>query len=232
MNLKDLIIEINKLDNDVNTLTENEYQLLELAYLLEEVDKMNTEMLSEGKILDMVKGKLDGVAGKLQDLGFEFHNTKPGLIQVLAKGGKTLVKVFLLGLAATKAKAMNDPEKLKAITAEAKAIANDVQKTFTQENVVDILLQLDQATAHLITGPIHMFNSLTGIHIVLPWESKDGHHGDDHEKTTGITDIIKTTINSLKDKISKVLNTEKAAEANAALDKVNALAGTPALPAP
>jgi len=99
MTLKDLVKEL-----DNKQLTEEEYVLLEYALLLEEIDNIeNNEILSEG-ILDMVKGKLDGVAGKLKDLGFEFHGTKPGLIQVLAKGGKTLVKAFLLGLAATKAK--------------------------------------------------------------------------------------------------------------------------------
>lgn len=223
MQLKDLVREIDKLDG-VTKLTESEYNLLELAYLFDDEDISNDEMLTEGKILDMLKGKLDGIAGKLKDLGFEFHNTKPGLIQVLAKGGKTVVKAFLLGLAATKAKALNDQTKLDAVKTEAKVIANDVQTAFSQKNVVDILMQLDQATAHLVTGPIHMFNALTGIHVVLPWESKTPHGGDSHGEHGSIKDVISASIKSLKDKISKVLQPDKASEAHIALDRVNAMA--------
>jgi len=218
MLVRDLIKDVN-----VKTISEQDYQLLEFALILEELDTFNDdEILSEG-VLDMVKGKLDGVAGKLKDMGFEFHNTKPGLIQVLAKGGKTFLKAFLLGLAATKAKAAKDTDKLETLKADMKAIAKDVKVAFTQENVVDILMQLDQATAHLVTGPIHMFSALTGVHILLPWESKGAHggeHNTDDEKGVGLTTIITSTISSLKDKISKILNPEKAAEASAALDKV------------
>jgi hypothetical protein len=217
MKLKQLLVD------DGTHLTNQELLVLEYAFLIDVID--DESILTESSILDLLKGKLDGLTDKFKEWGFEFHNTKPGLIQVLAKGGKTLVKSFLLGLAATQAKASGDKEKFKNCQIQAKDLKGDIQKAFSQQNVIDVLLQLDTATAHLITGPLHMVSALTGVHIVLPWESKDAHaaHGNaggHHEP--GITDIIK----SLKSKIEKVLPTNQLTLANKLLNKVVSLTKT------
>lgn len=213
-------------------LNAHELLVLEYAMIIDVLEESETR-LDEG-IMDVIKTKITTGMGqfttKLKDMGFEFHNTKPGLIQTLATGGLTLAKAFILGLSATNAKARGDSEKLAKITAEATLIKDEVRQMFTKQSVVDFLLQLDTATAHLVTGPIHMFSALTGVHIVLPWESKDAGHGGGHGKKhepVGITDIIRSSIQSLKDKVMKGFEPEKAQQIQLALDRVNTLIATP-----
>ena len=70
-----------------------------------------------------------------------------GLIQYFAaftKGAGAMILAMLKG----------DTDKVKAIS-----------KTVKKQDIIHFLLQLDQATLHLVTGPIHMIDAITGWHI-------------------------------------------------------------------
>lgn len=203
--LKELLIFENEIKFAI--LSEKELQILEFIALFESIS--NNDILTEAAILDMLKGKLNGVAEKLKSLGFEFKETDSGLLPKLAPLGKTFMKVFILGLGMVKAKKNNDVEKLRQLKEEAQLIRGDAKKLFTQKNVLDFLGHLDNVSFGIVSAPIQMFSSITGIVIVMP----DREESDDNE----IPNIIKT----LKDKIIQTLSADKASKVTRVLDKIS-----------
>lgn len=107
----------------------------------------------------------DGLAGKLNKalgaLGLQAHGSGKGIIQTLMKAGKNVAQLFWYAMKATKG---DEQAKLKV-----KEIAN---KEITKKDVVDFLLKLDTLSMHLLTGPIHMIDALTGWHIGVQFEQK------------------------------------------------------------
>ncbi len=118
--------------------------LVETAMFMEEFDHLN-----EG-IGDFAKKVKDF----LPKLGLHASKAGPGLIGMLKKAGSTMAKFFWYAMKAS----MGDKEAKQRV----KEMAN---KEIKKEDLINFLLKLDQMTMHLITGPIHMIEALTGWHI-------------------------------------------------------------------
>lgn len=67
-----------------------------------------------------------------------------GLIGHLISAGKGIAQLFLAAI-------RNDRDSMKTII-----------KSIKKEDVIDFLLKLDQATIHIVTGPIHFIDAVTG----------------------------------------------------------------------
>ena len=120
-----------------------------------------------------------------------------GLIQMIAKAGIQIGKIMIAAYKAVKSKSEADKEALKAEIKKSKV---------SKGQLMDFLLKLDQATLHLITGPIHMIDAITGWHI-----GADLHdHIEDvsHKIKSAIEDIKKAAHkmgDSVKSKLEKYL---------------------------
>jgi hypothetical protein len=76
-----------------------------------------------------------------------------GLIQHLLNGGEFVYKAVKLAI-------KQDSDGIKKLFADAEF----------KKNFVDFILKLDQASLHLITGPLHFIEAVTGIHIGVAFD--------------------------------------------------------------
>jgi len=83
----------------------------------------------------------------LSKLGLHTKKRK-GLIQYFAQFGTGMAKLF-------KAAIKKDKAEVKKI------MSTEISK----EDLIDFILKLDQASLHVLTGPIHTISAITGIHI-------------------------------------------------------------------
>ncbi len=105
----------------------------------------------------------------LSKLGLHVKKGK-GLIQYFAQFGAGMAKLF-------KAAIKKDKAEVKRI------MANEISK----EDLLDFVLKLDQASMHILTGPLHFIEAITGIHIA----ANLGH----------VADSVKTVVKDAYDKI-------------------------------
>jgi len=83
------------------------------------------------------------------------HATKKkGLLDYIMKAGKHFYKLFKAALKKDK-----------------KTVVELLNKEISKEELLDFLLKLDAATLHLISGPIHFIDAVTGWHIAANIES-------------------------------------------------------------
>lgn len=136
---------------------------------------------------NLTEGLLDNVANKL---GFKIHKSK-GIIKHLANASKGLSKMIVAAI-------KGDREKVK-----------EIAKTVKKKDVMDFLLKLDMATLHMITGPIHLINAITGWDLEVDMNHKSS------------TDTIKGLISQIKDKITKVLEPKKVSQYTGYLNKIH-----------
>lgn len=142
-------------------LSENASLLLELAMFAD------SGILYEGAKSDKL----------LKTFGLSVHKSDKGILKILAKSSKTMKDVFVLAIKA----ARGDEEakvKLKSL----------LGTKITRSDIVDFILRLDQMTLHLITGPIHVIDSLTGWHIWTDYE----------ENSKGLKSAVKKAIAELE----------------------------------
>jgi hypothetical protein len=86
----------------------------------------------------------EGAVSKfLEKLGLTVHKTK-GLVDYVAGFTKGLGQIII-------AAAKGDKERVKQI-----------EHSVKKEDVIDFLLKLDMATLHLVSGPIHFIDAITG----------------------------------------------------------------------
>jgi hypothetical protein len=179
-------------------LTESEYQLnADQNALLEYyafVEMIHDSILSENAT-DVYK--MLGIAGNnMKDLskkmGLHIGKSKgTGIIQTLIKSGINITKVFVAAFKAMKGgKDAKDNFK--------KALSN---LKVTKGDILDFLLRLDQASLHLLTGPIHFIDAITGWHL---WSNVK-------ETTSDFTSRIKqafyTMVQTLKELPNEVKGT-------------------------
>ena len=115
----------------------------------------------------MSGGIADKIDKALGALGLQVHGSNKGLIQIMLSAGKDITLLFWYAM-----KAMKGDK-------EAKAKAEEIaKKEVKKEDVIDFLLKLDTLSMHLLTGPIHMIDALTGWHIAprIQKKSKDITH--------------------------------------------------------
>ena len=117
--------------------------LIEFALFMEQHEE-------EGVVNEALKLNFKGLLDKF---GLHAHKGSAGLIQTLAKVGAHVSKIIFHAIKAP----TNEESKAK--------LQELLKKKGTKEELVQFLLQLDQVTLHLVTGPIHMIDALTGWHI-------------------------------------------------------------------
>lgn len=127
------------------------------------------ESLDEGKIADF--------AGKLG-----LHISKEnGLIDYVRKFTVASGKLLFAAI-------KGDTEKVKEISSGMK-----------KEEFVDFLLKLDMATMHLVTGPIHMINAITG------WELAPNIKHGAHAVKDAVVKSFKDALDYIKNKIDNFM---------------------------
>jgi hypothetical protein len=89
----------------------------------------------------------------MKKAGLVSHKGSDGLIQMVAKSGAHIGKILFYAVKATK------DEKSKAKLKEL------LKKKGSKEQLIDFLIKLDTVSLHLVSGPIHSIDALTGWHI-------------------------------------------------------------------
>jgi hypothetical protein len=145
------------------------------------------------KIGDIFKNKVEPVAKKA---GLHIE-TKKGLLQYLSSASTGVAK--LLYHAVNYYFNKNEESKKKMI---------ELSKSIKKEDVIDFLLKLDMLTLHLVSGPIHQLDALTGTHIWANIKSKT------KNVTDAATDAIKK-IESLRDHLEGSLKSQLQKYSNA-----------------
>jgi hypothetical protein len=129
-----------QLKEDLNKVEFNtaEYQaaMIKLSYVLEHSDTLN----------ENVEYVAEAVNDTLKKFGLHVAKGK-GLISYFAKFATGAGKLIIA-----------------ALKGDGEAVA-EISNSVKKEDVIDFLLKLDQATLHLVTGPIHMIDAITGWHI-------------------------------------------------------------------
>jgi len=161
------------------TFNEESELAIEVSNIIEyyEFSNMDFNTLNESVLLEF---KMPDISGALAKAGIHAKKGR-GLIQMIASSGIHFAKIFHAAIKATGG------------DQEAKVNLKELlSKKISKEDIIDFLLKLDQATMHLITGPIHMIEALTGWHI---WAAV-------HKVRNTAKDIVqkgKDIINKLKD---------------------------------
>lgn len=171
--------------------------------LYEAFERDQDAIITEG-IMDVLKmdvkdvaKNLDGLLGKgLGKAGLHRHKGK-GLISYVMSAGKGVGKMML-------ALIKGDKETVKEL-------AQSVKKA----DVVDFLLKLDTVTQHLVTGPIHTLDAITGWHIGANLEHAI--KGKD-----GIIAKIKGAIGTIRGNLSGLMDKTREALFNKGMDKLEA----------
>ena len=150
------------------------YEVLAIQELSDEqIESMFSDELSEGILSDVLSKT--SISKLLKTAGLHAKQSK-GLIHYLLDAGKGLAQLFIAAI-------RGDEDKIKEIMSQV-----------TKEQVLDFLLKIDTATLHLVTGPIHLIDAVTGWHI--------GPHLKDIAKNAD--QVAKEVSNALKSLISNV----------------------------
>jgi hypothetical protein len=122
---------------DYLQLQEDTNSLLEFLYFID-------NPLNEG--IEKYEKDINTVLSKI---GLKAHKSK-GLIAILKDMGKNM---GMLVYHMIKAYNGNEISKEKV---------KELSKTIKKEDFMNLLLRLDMLTLHMLSGPIHMFDALTG----------------------------------------------------------------------
>jgi hypothetical protein len=164
--------------------------ILEHMILMEEIDSLNESTeLSEDNIVD----KVNSVLGKL---GLHAHSSKKGLLHMLKAAGANVSQLIWHAIKAAKGD-MESKQKVKELA----------NKEVKKEDVMDFFIKLDTLSMHLLSGPIHMIDALTGWHIAPKLEktAKDIEYRVDRA-LTHLTKIKDEVAKPLAKKISQYIS--------------------------
>lgn len=151
----------------------------------EMVNELDNEYLFEGKIDSL-----------LHKAGLHVHKSR-GLIGYLKDAGVGIAKLFVA-----------------AIRRDKKAV-KDIVSSIDKGDVVDFLLRLDMATLHIVTGPIHLIDAVTGWHLWAAVKDKANKAGN------AVIDKIKKAIEAVKTSLAKVIPDKKRIQSHyKALDRI------------
>lgn len=154
----------------------------------EGIKKVQTQQIAEDTLLAlMVLEELnvnnlnenlnEGVNDILKKFGLELEKKSPGVIEYIMKFSKGVGQFIYYAV-------KGDKEKIKELMVK-----------FKKEDFVDFLMKLDMMTLHMVTGPIHFINAVTGWDL----EAKIQHIKD---KAGDVADSIKNILSKLKSEIS------------------------------
>lgn len=159
--------------NESRELTEQESNIIALAYLLEE--DLNTLNESDSEMI------AEGIQDKLSKAGLKLHKGK-GIIDYVRSFMKGAGKVFL--------------SLFKGDTKKAKEILKTVEK----EDILDFLYKLDLGTLHLVTGPLHTIDAWTGWDLSVKMKSHMEKAGNIFDEIKTALTTVKTKITTAFDK--------------------------------
>jgi hypothetical protein len=168
-----------------------------LAYLgtLENVNESEFQNLTEASILAGIANMFGKVEAGIDKIGMKLHKGK-GVLSYIADFNDSAS--FLI-YAAIK----GDKEEVLRLA-----------KTFDKSKFVDFLLKLDMLSMHILTGPIHMIDALTGWDLIANLKSHAA-------KAENIIDSIEKAISDLKSKISTIMDTSIADKVNSFFDSIS-----------
>jgi hypothetical protein len=171
--------------------------LMVLAYLgtIENINESEFQNLTEASILAGISDMFGKVEAGIEKIGMKLHKGK-GIMSYIADFNDAAS--FLI-FAAIK----GDKEEVLRIA-----------KTFDKSKFMDFVLKLDMLSMHLLTGPIHMIDAITGWDIIA---NLKGHAA----KAENIIDSIEKEIADLKSKISSLLDTSIANKINSFFDSIS-----------
>jgi hypothetical protein len=139
------------------------------AYTHDEITNMNA-LLEMAMFMEQDPARLDEAfnpaslakaAGSLMKASGLHVKKGDGLMQMAMRSGKLMAQFIWYAIKASK----GDKEAAEKV----KEIANT---KITKEQVIDFILKLDMATAHILTTPIHTIDAITGWHIWANVKSK------------------------------------------------------------
>ena len=164
-------------------ITEMQDKIALLMYIAE-----NDEMINESYDMDsLTEADKEAIVNKtnswLDKVGMKLHKGT-GIIDYLKVFSKGAGKLIMAAIRKDKD--------------EVKAIANTIEK----EKVLDFLLKLDMATMHIVTGPIHFVDAVTGWDLMANIK-KAAETADDKLK------IFYDAISKVKNSIKTVLGGER-----------------------
>lgn len=113
-----------------------------------------------------------------------------GLMQIFASAGKHIVQVMWY---AVKAYGGDEDAKVK--------LKELLKKKVSKEDILDVILKLDAATMHVITGPIHTIDAITGWHLWANVQKVANVAGDIKKKVKDAIDTLKTMAKNVEGKI-------------------------------
>ncbi len=163
---------------------------------LNEMFEFGGDRLDEG-IKDLIK-RLGLIGHSAFDKsGMHVHKSKKGLLHYLASASKGVATIILAAI-------KGDSEMIKA-----------TMKTVKKEDVLDVLLKIDMAFLHIITGPIHTLDAITGWHLWANIENAA-------KQGSALINKIKDALEYVKKEIGNVVDRARAAKHQSYLSAIEA----------
>jgi hypothetical protein len=186
--------DYNKVD-DTTSRQQDIQNVLEYLMILDAGE--DDILLSENK-LEGIRSTFTSLAKKMGISG-ESKKTLLGLLSTIGKkAALTLVYAIQASAGSESAK-----EKLKEI----------VKDRQIYSELSDLVIRLDVLTLHMISGPIHMIDALTG------WDIAD----KIREQALGVTNKINTAIDTISSSAQKHLNTDKSKRVQKKINQIKNL---------
>jgi hypothetical protein len=184
-----------------NSISENEVMnaLMVLTYLgtLENINESEIQNLTESSIMTGITSLFGKLETGVDKIGMKLHHGK-GLIDYAKSFTGATGKMIIAAI-------KKDKEEIKRIAS-----------TFEKAEFIDFLLKLDMVTMHIVTGPIHFVDAVTG------WDLAANLKAHTKKAQDTLETIIKS-INDLKIKIKTVLDDNVASPIERFLDSVGEL---------
>jgi hypothetical protein len=174
--------EFNSLKNQQNLTEEMEDKIAILMYLAESEEMLNESAINELSLLTEAEA-VKKANGWLSKIGMKLHKGK-GIIDYVKQFTGVAGKMILAAI-------KGDKEAVKKH-------AEGVEK----HEIMDFLLKLDMATMHIVTGPIHFIDAITGWDLMVNIK----------HAAEGATDKLKAFydgIKKVKDSITQVLGGDR-----------------------
>ena len=147
-----------------------------------------SELLTEASVKDFI-----------QKLGLKIHKGK-GLIDYIRSFTQGVGRIIIAAL-------KNDKETVRKL-------ATSIKK----EDVIDFLLKLDMATLHLVTGPIHFIDAVTGWELWANIKSMAS-------KADSVWEDLVSTVKTLKSKVMTYLDPPKKNQIIPYIDNIESALG-------
>lgn len=158
-----------------------------LLYLSE-----NSEFLNESQSEQDINESIDDWLAKV---GMKLHKGN-GLVDYIVQFSKGAGKLILAAI-------KGDKEEVKKIA-----------KSLDKSKVIDFLLKLDMATMHVVTGPIHFIDAVTGWDLMADIEGAA-------KKAESKIKVFKDAILKVKESINSLISGNKKNKLMAAANKID-----------